>query len=161
MATLPNLSPGAPLPTGAVQITRLRRSFENFGMLVDFLAGLDPFTRYDLGNFCRALQHQLNHGNHVAAVSATRIVGYCGWLPTTAAIASAWMEERGQLLPAEKDAADAVALTVVACSDRKILAHLIRRARNLNPGRRVYFRRQYADQKRTPRKSSVRNAAQP
>ncbi len=145
---------------GAIQITRLRRSYENFGMLVDFLARLEPFSRYDLGNFTRALQHQLNSGNHVAAVSTSRILGYLGWLPASTANATAWMEERAQLLPAGQDA-DAVALTVVASGDRKILAHLIRRARDLNPGRRVFFKRQYAAPGRPARKASVRNVRQP
>jgi hypothetical protein len=157
VAVTAQLRPGETPPKGAIQITKLRRNYENFGLLVDFLAQQEPFGRYDLGNFTRALQHQLTFGNHVAAVTATRIVGYCGWLPTTTALASAWIDERGQLLPAHTGA-DAVALTVVACKDRKLLAHLIRRARDLNPGRRVYFKRQYASAERAARKSSVQNA---
>jgi hypothetical protein len=146
-----------PVPTtGNVRIVRLPRSLEAFGALVDFLSRTEPFARYDLGNFARALQHQLAHGNHVAAVAGERIVGYCGWLPTTSAIAAAWVEDRGQLLPMTAGA-DAVVLTVVACNDRPLLARLVRRARGLNPGKRVYFKRQYADPARAARKSSVRN----
>lgn len=158
MATQPNLAVAAGAAPADVRITRLRRSFETFGLVVDFLSRMEPFSRYDLGNFSRALQHQLAHGNHLAAVSGNRIVGYCGWLPTTSAIASAWVEDRGQLVPV-LDGADAVAVTVVACRDNRTLAALIRQARALGPGKRLYFKRQYADASRTPRKSSVENVA--
>jgi hypothetical protein len=55
------------------------------------------------------------------------------------------------------EGADAVVLTVVVAADRKILAALIRRARGLSRGRRVYYKRQYADAVRPPRKSTVAN----
>jgi hypothetical protein len=158
MAIEATFAPRPARTAGNVRIERLPRTLEVFGALVDFLSRMEPFARYDLGNFARALQHQLAHGNHVAAVTSERIVGYCGWLPTTSAMAAAWVEDRGQLLPVTGNA-DAVVLTVVACGDRTLLAALIRRARNLNPGKRVYFRRQYADPRRVPRKSSVKNVA--
>jgi hypothetical protein len=141
----------------AFRLTQLRQSFESFGVLVDFLSRIDPFSAYDIGNFSRALQFQLSRRCHVAAVEGNRLVGYVGWMPTTRAIAEAWSQDRGPLTPVA-DPADAVALTVVATlGDKRVLAALIRRAREANPGLPVYFKRQYAGGRRAARKSHVRN----
>jgi hypothetical protein len=146
-------------PPDAFTVVRLTRSPEALGLLVDFLAGIEPFSMYDFGNFSRALQHQLMNGSHVAAVAGKRLVGYCGWLPTTSAIAAAWVADRGPLQPAPDGSDDAVAVTVIAAADRRILTALIRRARASGPGKRLYFKRHYADPTRAPRKRSVANAA--
>ncbi len=142
-------------PHPRFEIVRLKNSFDSFGVLVDFLSRREPFSRFDLGNFSRALQHQLAEGFHAAAISGSRLVGYSGWLLTTDAIAAAWIAGKGPLAPA-KDG-EAAVLTVIASDDPRIVAALIRRTRALNPGRRFHFRRDYAGGKRPTRKSSVRN----
>ena len=150
-------TPGSPAPD--FRVVQLNASFETFGVLVDFLSRIDPFTKYDIGNFCQALRRQIGDGNHVAALSNRKLIGYCGWLPTKTAIAAAWVDNSGPLTPARSGESDAVALTVVAASDRRVLMSLIRRARKLNPQRRVFFKRDYRGNARPARKSSVQNVA--
>ena len=143
-------------PEPTFEITQLANSSAAFGVLVDYLANIEPFSRYDFGNFAHALEHQLQRQCHVAALSAGKLVGYCGWLSVTNEMAIAWVEGRGRLLPGDS-AADAVVLTVVAAPNRAVLMAMIGRARDLNPSRRVHFKRQYTD-KRPARKASVENA---
>jgi hypothetical protein len=138
------------------QITALKGSFETFGVVLAFLSSIEPFARYDLGNFARAIQHQLANANHLAAVKQNRLVGYCGWLPAKKDVAEAWMAG-GPLVPADRSEADSVVLTVVAADNRRILTGLLRRARELNPNRQVFFKRQYANLVKPVRKSAVRN----
>ncbi len=145
------------MKTTPIRIASLPGSFETFGLLVDYLSRMEPFARYDLGNFSRALQHQLAEGNNLAAMAGNRLAGYCGWLPTTTGIASGWIADTGPLQPIEKAAADAVVLTVVAAADGTILTQLIRGARRMNPGKQVFFKREYAERSRQPRKSHVKN----
>lgn len=145
--------------TGAgFQITQMTGSFEAFGVTMDYLSRIEPFASYDLGNFSGAVRRQLTTGHHVAALAGLRLVGYCGWMAASGVVAEAWVRDAGLLVPADEPA-DAVALTTVAADDRRILAALIRRARDLNPGIRVFFKREYADRPRRGRKASVENLA--
>lgn len=138
------------------KLTQLTGSYEAFGVAMDFLSRIEPFSDYDVGNFSRALRRQLATGQHVAALEGLRLVGFCGWLATTKPVAEAWVKGTGLLLPAD-EGADAVALTVVAADGRPVLNALLRRAREMNPALRVYFKREYADRRQTARKSSVEN----
>ena len=144
----------------AFQVTQLKGTFESFGALIDFLSRRQPFARFELAGFVRALQHQLTEGNNVAAVAGTRLVGYCGWLPAMKEAAEAWIDG-GPLTSVDRGTADAVVLTVVAGDDRLVLQSLLRRARDLTPGLRVYFKRQYEEAAKPTRKSSVKNMTRP
>jgi hypothetical protein len=140
------------------QILRLKGSYEAFGVLIEFLSRIEPFSGYDLGNFANALLRQLREGNHVAAVERDRMVGYCGWLPTTQKIAEAWQKNQGGIGPLKAaETADAVILAVVAAKDRRVLSALIREARKLNPRGRVYFKREYGSDAKPARKRFVQN----
>lgn len=146
------------IPTGSAatepaRIVKLRNSHESFGHLVDYLSRIEPFSKYDLGNFAGALRRQLVKGEHFAAIAGNRIVGYCGWLPTSHAVAEAWAEDEGRLLPVPDGEADAIAITVFTGSDRKLVAALARRTREENPNRRAFFKRDYGTG--TARKASV------
>ena len=131
-------------------------NLELFGVAVDFLARLEPFSKNRLGPFIRALRRQILKREHVVAFDGEKLVGYAGWLPTTKAAAEAWLENGGDLRPADRDA-DAVALTIVAVDNPRVTPGLIRAAREINPGLRVFFKRSYADGSRTARKSAVLN----
>lgn len=131
-------------------------NFESFGAVVDFLSRRAPFTTNRVGPFIRAIRRQILKGEHVAAFDGEMLVGYAGWLPTTRAVAEAWLEDGGELRPADRDA-DAVALTIVAVDDPGLTLGLMRAAREINPGLRVFFKRSYADGSRAARKSQVLN----
>lgn len=135
-------------------ITQLNGSFEAFGVIVDFLSRIQPFSKYDLGNFSKAVRAQLVHGHHLVALSGRTTVGYLGWLPTTEAVAEAWMRGDGRLVPVPEGQADAVVLTVVAATDNETIRPLIRQARRMNADRRVYFKR---DGPQGTKKASVHN----
>lgn len=143
--------------TPEFRLVQLNGSFEAFGGAIDFLSGIEPFSRFDLGNFARAIRAQLLRENHVAAVAGNRIVGYVGWLPTRLSVAELWMKNEGPLTPARNGDADAVVLTVVAATDKRAITPLIRKARDLNPQRRVFFKRDYEGQQKNPKKQSVKN----
>ena len=144
-----------------VKILRMKGSYEAFGVLIEFLSRIEPFARYDLGNFAQALQRQLQDGDHLAALVRHEMVGYCGWLPTTEKIAQAWQKNEGGIVPLKNtEVADAVVLTVVAAKDQVVLTSLIREARKLNPHRKVFFKREYADDTRPARKKFVQNTTQ-
>jgi len=152
-----------PIATGAsgqpdgFDIGKLKSSLESLGLLVDFFSRIDPFSGYDLGNFTAALRQQLSRGEHLVAFSDKRLVGYCGWLPTTTALAEAWTANKGPLVPlAPGQEADAIVVTVFAATDRKAMPALVRRARAENSKRRAFFKREYGDDRST-RKSSVEN----
>ena len=131
-----------PAADKSVRILKLDGSYEGLGIVLDFLSRIEPFSKVDLGNFAKALRHQLARGEHFAAMSGNQLVGYCGWLPTMQAIGEAWEANKGPLLPVLDGKADAVALTVVASADRKLVVTLLRRAREENPNRRVFFKRE-------------------
>ncbi len=131
-------------------------NFESFGTAVDFLARRAPFTTNHVGPFIRAIRRQILKGEHVAAFEGEVLIGYAGWLPTTRAAAQAWLEDGGDLRPAG-EGADAVALTIVAVDDPRVTLGLMRAAREINPGLRVFFKRSYADASRAARKSAVLN----
>jgi hypothetical protein len=131
-------------PDESVRILKLDGSYEGLGIVLDFLSRIEPFSKFDLGNFAKALRHQLARGDHLAAMSGNRLVGYCGWLPTTQSIGEAWEANKGPLRPIMDGTADAAALTVVASTDRKVITMLLRRAREDNGQLRVFFKRDYA-----------------
>lgn len=131
-------------------------TLESFGVAVDFLSGFEPFSTTNLGVFARAVRRQILRREHVVAFDGEKIIGYAGWLPTTIAAAEAWVKDGADLRPVD-EFADAAALTTVAVADTKVTLGLMRAARELNPGIRVFFKRSYADPDRAPRKAAVQN----
>jgi hypothetical protein len=138
------------------ELMRLKASYETFGIVIDYLAGIDPFRRYEFGPLARAVQQQVHDGEHLAAVGRDRIVGYVGWLRSTEAIAERWQAGKGELVPPPVGTMpDTAALTIVAADDRRVMHALIARLRSMNPYRRIFFKREYAGVGRTARKESV------
>lgn len=131
-------------------------TLESFGLAVDFLSRFEPFTSTGLGLFVRVVRRQILKHEHVVAFDGEKLVGYAGWLPTTNAAAEAWVTNGGNLQPADSGA-DAAALTTVAVDNPKVTLGLMRAARELNPGIRIFFKRSYVDPSREARKSAVLN----
>jgi hypothetical protein len=156
------LSTGDPATnSGRPVILQLHGSFEAFGVVFDYLSRTDPFTRFQVGHFSSIIRQQLKIGHHLVAMDGKTVVGYVGWILTTKEIGDRWQEDHGKLTPVAEGKADSAALTVVASRDRSILLRLIRGARTLNPGKRVYFKREYDDGGKTTRKASVDNVTRP
>ena len=140
-------------------ILQLHGSFEAFGVVFDYLSRTDPFTRFQVGHFSSIVRQQLKTGYHLVAMDGQTVVGYVGWILTTKEIGDGWQKTQGKLIPVAEGRADSAALTIVASRDRSILLRLIRGARTLNPGKRVYFKREYESEGKSTRKSSVANVA--
>jgi hypothetical protein len=141
-----------------IKIVCLAASYQAFGMVVDFLADSMPFGTFELSEIAPVLRGQLKHSHNLAALRGDVMVGYAGWLLTTVAIGTEWMENRAILSPMTAEDSDAAALTVFASDDRGATTRLIRGARELNIGRRVFFKRGYDGQMKPGRKATVLNA---
>jgi hypothetical protein len=145
--------------SGRPVILQLHGSYEAFGVVFDYLSRTDPFTRFEVGHFSSIIRQQLQKGHHLVAMEGQTLIGYIGWLITTKEIGDLWQNNLGKLTPVAEGNSDAAALTVVASRDRSILSRLIRGARTLNPGKKVYFKREYEREGKSTRKSSVANIA--
>ncbi len=154
---MPDQDPSDRQDSGAIRIVQLAGTFEAFGMVVDYLSRTAPFSEFVLGTLAGAIRQQLGAGHHFAAMSGTELVGYAGWLLTSDAVAQAWIDSNGPLLRVPPEQATAAALTTVAVTDPAATRRLMRGARELNKGKRVYFKRGSEGQNRPPRKTSVLN----
>lgn len=140
-----------------LKIIRLANTFEAFGLVLDYLSRTPPFADFELGSFAGVIRAQLSYENHLAAMSGKLMVGYAGWLHTNAEYAEAWLRGDGILKSLDGRPHDCAALTVFVVSDARATPRLIRGARELNKGVRVYFKRDYDGSTRGPRKASVLN----
>ena len=137
----------------------LAASFEAFGMVMDFLSESDVFANFELGTLAGVVRRQLRDGNNLAGICDNQIIGYAGWLHTNESTGEEWMENRAILRPLPESESDAAALTVVAVTDPKVTTRLMRGARELNKGKRVFFKRGYDGVVRSERKSNVLNVS--
>jgi cytochrome P450 len=141
---------------GKYQFRKLPPSLESFGIAVDFLSRFAPFTTSEVGAFTRAVRRQILRGEHVIGWDGKELIAYAGWLPTMEEAARKWLADGGELKPADAGA-DAVALTTVATTKDDAVLGLMREARELNPGLRVFFKRNYGEGERPARKAAVLN----
>lgn len=139
------------------RIESLSGSYEAFGMVLDLLSRHAPFADSPLSQLAQAIRRQLRTGRQVAAISAQNdLLAYAGWVPTTRASAELWVAEIGPLSIGDVGQ-DAMAMTVVVSTRVSVTAALIRRARDLNPDAKWYFKRSYGAQLRSPRKQSLQD----
>ena len=140
----------------------LEASFDALGRILDLLSQADPFGQYPLAQITRVVRDQLRFGANVAVKNQQDVlIGYAGWIHTSKAAGQLWVEDKGSLKVLAPGTHDAVALTIVLSREAAATTALIRAARNLNPGARVYFRRGYDNVLRTPKKISVLNFEPP
>jgi hypothetical protein len=140
-----------------LQIRKFRAGFEALGLVIDFVASDPPFGTFRAAKLLKALKNQLANGYHVAGFEGERLVAYCGWLTTSTAQGEAWLQGEGQLKAIAPPAGDAVALTIVRVLMPEHVLPMLRACRNLNRGKRVFFKREYSDLSGRARKRSVVN----
>lgn len=138
-----------------VQIVQMNLTPEALGLVIDFVGRKPPFAGFEAFVLLEALRHQLRDQHHLVALEGMKVVGYAGWMTTNTDIARAWLEDRGPLIRRSGPDAEASVLTIVASANKSITTRLMRGARELNPGRRVYFKRDSNDTDRL-RKVSLR-----
>jgi hypothetical protein len=104
-----------------------------------------------------ALKYQIANGHHVSAFRGETLIGYCGWLSIASAHGELWIRDTADLTPVSPDRADAVALTIVRVDEPPAVRPLIRACRILEPGKRVFFKRDYVDGAHATRRNTVMN----
>lgn len=130
---------------------------EAFGAVIDFLSRVKPFSEHRVGMLVSAVRDQLRLQHHVCAVRGNNLIGYCGWVLITQELGERWLREQVSLAPVPDDRADAATLTIVCANEPKVLRRLIRACRDLNPGKRVFFRRDYSEGRKAARQTAVLN----
>lgn len=137
------------------RIEVLGGSYESFGMVLDLLSRHPPFADSPLEQLAKTVRKQLRQGRNVAALSPTNdLVAYAGWVPALQASAELWVEGKGPLQILEKGS-DALAMTIVVSTQPTVTTAMLRKARELNPDMRWYFKRAYGDQLRVSRKQAL------
>jgi hypothetical protein len=142
---------------GQYKIRRFKPSFEAVGIVVDFLSREAPFDRFGAGPLVTALKYQIVNGHHVSAFRGEALIGYCGWLRINHADGELWLADKADLTPLAGDRADAVALTIVRVDEPAAVRPLIRACRILEPRKRVFFKRDYAQATHAARRNTVMN----
>lgn len=121
----------APGRAGPYQLRKFKPNFEALGLVLEFLARKPPFADCVLGHVIPAVRYQIAMGEQ--------------WL------------RGGELRPGTGPETDAVALTIVRTDEPAALRHLIRACRNAGPGKRFFFKREYASGLRRTRYQSIRD----
>jgi hypothetical protein len=148
------LSDFSPYLAKLVDCRRFRSSYGSIGVVLDFILAAQPFESMQAKVLYMAVKEQIAGGYHVAVFRSGNLIGYFGWLNTTEAIAQKWVTGQGKLVSVADSLSNAVALTIVRTIDRQAILPGIRKCRQINAGRRVFFKRQRAG---AVRKSSVLN----
>jgi hypothetical protein len=143
--------------TGEVQFRTLPADYRALGTIIDFVASRGPFADYKAKDVLAAIKGQVATRCHVCAFRGKSLVGYCGWLPITEEMGKLWLQGKGGLSPVPADRCDAAALTIVCSEDAHVLRGLVRVCRDLGKGRRIFFKRVYADAVRGERRQTVPN----
>lgn len=138
-------------------IRTFKSGYEALGLVTDFLAAEPPFDRFKANKLLTTIKYQLQLGQHVAGFEKERLVAYCGWLTTSKAVGEAWLLSNSELKYIPPTEADAVALTVVRVLRPEHVLPMMRACRERNPGQRVFFKRDYANDSQRSRKHSVAN----
>ena len=145
------------------RLQRFVANAEAVGAVIDFLSRDKPFSEFRVGVLVPAVKEQLVRQLHVCALRGNVLVGYCGWVLITTEMGELWVKGQAQLKAVPADRADARALTIVRVEEPSMVRPLLRAARQLNPGKRVFIRRDYGDAQRTAKakQTSVLNVSLP
>jgi hypothetical protein len=142
-----------------LSLRRFKPSFEAVGIVADYVSRVSPFDTFAAGPLLTTLKYQILNGYHVAGFRDETLIGYCGWLQVARREAELWLKEQGELKPAQPERADAVALHIVRIDHPGAVLPLIRACRKSEPGKRVFFKRDYMGQAGATRRSSVMNVS--
>ena len=141
------------------RVCQLKPNAETLGALIDFLARVKPFSEFRAGALVSAAKDQLLRQHHVCAMRGTTLIGYCGWILFTKEMGERWLRDQTPFEPIPDERANAGALTIVCASDPKVVRRLIRATCELNPGKRVFLRREYSEGHRHVKQTSLLNVA--
>jgi hemolysin-activating ACP:hemolysin acyltransferase len=126
------------------------------GAACHLLARLEPYAGYGFGPVTRTLAAQIKRGHYLFVRRERTTLAYAGWALCRDDVAERWISGDGAPDFAACVEGPAVVLVVVASVEATATRRLIRAARELAPGRRIYFRRAYEDG-RSARPGTVAN----
>lgn len=150
-----------PAGVGKCRLQQFVANAEALGVVIDFLSRDKPFGEFRVGVLVPAVTEQLVRQWHVCALRGNVLVGYCGWVLITSEMGEQWVNGQAQLKPVSADRADARALTIVRVEEPSMVRPLIRACRQLNPGKRVFIRRDYGGAQGRAKQTSVLNFSLP
>lgn len=135
------------------RITRLARNPYSLGIAVRYLSRIEPFSKFEFGPSVSSLMHQINDGTHLIVETNDKLSGYVGWVRTSIDIAEGWMDNT---VPLNKVAGgEAIVVTIFHAEDSRMIMHMIRAAKQLEPDTPVYWKR-FFDGARPPTPRSVK-----
>ena len=123
----------------------LPRNPFSFGLVAEFVSRHMPFAGLEFGKLTNALIAQIDTECHLVGAVDNRISAYLGWLRTTPEIAEDWIAV--DRLLTDVPGGVAIAITVMAVDHPAYVMQLIREAKRRNPGRSVYWKRYFPDQR--------------
>ena len=142
-------------PGGAtLEIRRHESDIHALGMAVNLLRFAEPFSGYAFGPFTGNLMGQIKRKHYFFTVSGKQVLGYAGWALCAPEVAEDWLAERRT--PRFEDCIDGsvfVGLTWFSARP-EVSFFQARRLRQLFPGQRGLWRRDYGQRRR---RAEVRN----
>ena len=144
------------LATPKIELRILPQGLESFGAVLLLLSRLKGYETAHFGPLARAVTMQIERGTHIAAFNGNMLIGYAGGLPIDEAKAEFWLKGDGGLTVLPKGMkTKAWSVSVFASYDQQIVRLMLRYLRGHYPGVTVYFRRDYADGRKSERKKLV------
>jgi hypothetical protein len=142
------------------RLVTLPATLESLGAVVHFLARDNTFGPKPLASVVLEVLVQLKNGWNLCAVREKTLIGYCGWVLSKQELAEMYLkdERRRDHLIVPADEADAAVLTIIRIPEPQLVLPLMRGLRNRGPGKRIFFRREYQDDKKPMRGGTVLNA---
>ena len=128
----------------------------NLGITARYVSSFPPFDKYEVSEMMKALFHQIDRQTHLVMTKDREVVGYLGWSRTTDKNAKEWTEDRAGLKWI--DSGDAIAITVMCADNPKDLLALIKKAKTIEPGQNVYWKRFFEDQKKPVARSVIKRS---
>jgi len=140
---------------------RLKDTYKALGLALSVLSKTEPYDRYPFGGLVRTVMGEIQRGHYVLTLEGRRVLGYAGWALCRPETAEAWVA--GRAVPCYEDCLNGPCPVLVTFHSKSRAATFrqIRHMRQLYPGARIYFRRDYAGRSRSAQVLNLGRGAAP
>lgn len=121
---------------------------EAFGLAVNLLRRVEPFSAYAFGRFSNVLMGQIQRGHYVFTFAEERPVGYAGWALCDESVARAWIEQRAVPSFADCSRGDCAVVITFYAESREACFFQARWCRARYPNAKVFAIRDYGEKQR-------------